>query len=111
MRGGRTERVSSSVIEEENGLSHVQSLYHELSPLVLLRCSGGLCGDVRKEKLKVGARNFGNFPVKDTGFWGISSLDGAPEGSLDEYRRRRTQRKPTSSRYVEKRRGGIVEVW
>ena len=44
LRGGRTERLSSRVMEDEKGLSHDQSLNHLDSPLVLLGCgSGGVC--------------------------------------------------------------------
>lgn len=42
-RGGRTERFSSAVMEEEKGLSQFQSLNHLASPSVLFSCSGGSC--------------------------------------------------------------------
>lgn len=40
--GGSTECSSSRVTEAEKGLSHLRSLYHRTSPLVLLSCAGGL---------------------------------------------------------------------
>ncbi len=53
--GGKTERVSSSVTDSEKGLSHFQSLNHLASPLVLLRCTGGLCATGRKGLIRCAA--------------------------------------------------------
>ena len=47
-RGGSTDRFSSSVMDEENGLIHLKSLSHFDSPLVEFFCSAGLCTDGRK---------------------------------------------------------------
>lgn len=46
--GGSTDRFSSSVIDDENGLIQVKSLNHFDSPLVEFFCSGGLCAEGRK---------------------------------------------------------------
>ena len=40
-RGGRRDRSSSKVTDDENGLSQVQSLYHDESPSVLFFWTGG----------------------------------------------------------------------
>jgi hypothetical protein len=43
MRGGRSDRFSSSVTDDEKGLSQFQLLYHDASPLVLFFWTGGAC--------------------------------------------------------------------
>ena len=42
-RGGRTDRFSSRVIDEENGFNHEKSLNHEDPPKEESFASGGLC--------------------------------------------------------------------
>ena len=69
--GGRTERFSSSVIDEENGLSHFQSLNHFASPLVLFFWTGGSCAADRK-----GLYNEGSLgrEIEGCGMWWAASF-------------------------------------
>jgi hypothetical protein len=65
--GGSIDLFSSSVTDEEKGLSHFQSEYHELSPYVEFFCTGGGCEAARKgfkmleEK---GLRSLGRFGIE-----------------------------------------------
>ena len=62
--GGRTDRSSSRVIDDEKGFSHFQSLNHFASPLVLFFWTGGSC-TVRKGLWILSAGKCGSFG------WGI----------------------------------------
>ena len=60
-RGGSRDRFSSSVTDEENGLSQFQLVYHDDSSLVLFFWTGGGCAACRKGLRILGERVFGNF--------------------------------------------------
>jgi len=77
--GGRRDRFSSRVTDDENGLSQFQLLYHVDSPLVLFFWTGGLCAACRNGLRILGDEScFGSFG-RDT-LWSVNLPSEGPDG-------------------------------
>ena len=99
MRGGSSDRFSSSVTDEENGLNQFQLLYHDASPLVLFFCIGGGCAAGLKGFRMLGENVFGILG-RDI-LWSVNLLSEGPAGI--EFGRVKTSVKTANTAMVPKR--------
>jgi hypothetical protein len=78
-RGGRRDRFSSRVTDDENGLRQFQLACHFDSPLVLFGATGGACAAGRKGLRMLGEDNcFGSFG-RDI-LWSVNLPSEGPDG-------------------------------
>jgi hypothetical protein len=96
------------VTDEENGLSHFQSLYHDASPSVLFFWTGGACAACRKGFKILGENVFESLGIAI--LWSVNLPSDGPAGI--EFGSVNTSVKTANSAIVASRiamrRGGIA---